>query len=374
MPSPSLATLVGDRENNFNLIRFLAASGVLFSHSFALSSGDKLTEPMNASLGITFGYIAVDVFFLTSGFLISASLLARASLSSFTIARMLRIYPALVVAVLLTVAIVGSAFTSLSVPAFFANPETWIYLARNTTLVSGVAHTLPGAFENTPWKSAVNASLWTLPYELAMYLLLAMVWFVVTSSRLDRSRWLPRVILGIAGTTMALHVAQLDVLPSNAVRLTAMFFTGATFYVFRARVRLNKYLFAFLMLAIILSGTERRIFWLVYPLALPYVVFCAAYLPHGVILQFNKLGDYSYGIYVYAWPVQQMIAARIPGITASTMLALSFLMTLTLAVASWHLVERSALQWKKPRRGDDATPSRSVRGSQALHRPLPPGS
>ncbi len=349
LPQQSLARFASSRDNNFNLIRFIAATAVLFSHSFALSSGDKRTEPLSQSLGITFGAIAVDVFFLTSGFLITASLLARKELRSFVIARVLRIYPALVVAVLLTVLVVGFGFTSLAPTAFFGHAETWVYLARTSTLVTGVAHTLPGGFEHAPLPHAVNASLWTLPYEIAMYAMLVLVWLGVAALRADAARWLPRAIVALALTAMMLHLADQSLLPKNAVRLVAMFFTGAAFYVYRAKIVLDARVFAVAFLAILLAGLSRPLFVIVYPLALPYVVFCAAYLPGGVLRRFNRMGDYSYGIYVYAWPVQQVIASLVPHISAGAMLAASFVATGAMAAASWHLVEKSALQWKRPR-------------------------
>jgi len=343
----SLDDFVGGRDNNFNLIRFIAASAVLFSHSFALSSGDRRSEPLSQSLGITFGTIAVDVFFLTSGFLITASLLARRHVPSFAFARILRIYPALVTAVLLTVAAVGLGFTSLAPSEFFSNSQTWAYLARNATLVTGVAHTLPGALEHNPWPHAVNASLWTLPYELAMYTLLALVWLAIASLRASHERWFHLAVSAIALLTAIVFLGQFDVPAKNGIRLTAMFFVGACFYLFRRSIPVDKRLFAVLALAILASGFDRGAFQIVYPLALPYVVFCAAYLPGGVIRAYNRLGDYSYGVYVYAFPVQQLLAASIPGITPASMLGLSFVTTLALAVLSWHGVEKRALQWRR---------------------------
>ena len=110
----NLGAHVGNRDNNFTLIRFIAASLVLFSHSFALSVGTASAEPLHTSLHITFGQIAVDVFFLTSGFLVTASLLARGSIKTFAKARCLRIYPGLIVAVLLTTLVIGWRFTVLT--------------------------------------------------------------------------------------------------------------------------------------------------------------------------------------------------------------------------------------------------------------------
>lgn len=91
------------RNNNYNLIRFLAATLVLFTHSFALTFGSGTAEPLRNTLGITWGTIAVDVFFVTSGFLIASSFFQRNNVTAFVWARILRIYPALIVALLFCV-------------------------------------------------------------------------------------------------------------------------------------------------------------------------------------------------------------------------------------------------------------------------------
>src|SRR5487761_1170379 len=100
------------RDNNFNLLRFLAAFAVLISHSFSLATGVSDAEPLRAAYGLTWGDIAVDVFFVTSGFLVTASLLKRRSATAFVWARVLRIFPALWLMLFLTVFGMGLALTS----------------------------------------------------------------------------------------------------------------------------------------------------------------------------------------------------------------------------------------------------------------------
>ena len=119
-----LSDFTQGRDNNFNLIRIVAALAVLVTHSFALTVGSGNAEPLRASLGMTMGSIAVDVFFIASGFLVTASLLNRQSAIDFIWARVLRIFPALSVMLFLTVFGLGAFFTSLPAPSYFANPGT----------------------------------------------------------------------------------------------------------------------------------------------------------------------------------------------------------------------------------------------------------
>jgi len=94
------------------------------------------------------------------------------------------------------------------------------------------------------------------------------------------------------------------------------------------------------------SALDRRAFFVVYSLAAPYLLFYFAYVPGGFIRHYNRVGDYSYGVYIYAFPVQQTIAALIPGVSVLSMFLLSASVTLTLAMLSWHLLERYALGLK----------------------------
>jgi peptidoglycan/LPS O-acetylase OafA/YrhL len=258
----------------------------------------------------------------------------------------LRIYPALIVAVSLTVLAVGLWFTSLTSSSFFANPQTWIYWARNITLITNVAHLLPGAFAQTPWLFAVNASLWTMPYEMAMYLLLAGVWLAVSALHKEPGRLFGRAIVSISATAMVAHLLLIGVVSSSAVRLVAMFFTGSALFILRNRVTLNGRVFAALFVALLASTLYEPVFSRYYPLAIPYLVFYLAYVPGGLIRRFNRIGDYSYGIYIYAWPVQQMTVALNPGIGPLNMFVRSFLATWLLAIMSWHWIEKPSLARK----------------------------
>jgi len=163
------------KDNNFNLIRFIAAFLVLFSHSYIVITGDPNTVPLKLLLGITWGGIAVDVFFITSGFLIAGSFYNRKGLVPFILARILRIYPALIVAMFISVFIFGLWFTSLKPIEYLTTIETYKYLIKNIILFFGVNYNLPNVFMDNPYINAVNGSLWTLPFEVKMYFYLTLI-------------------------------------------------------------------------------------------------------------------------------------------------------------------------------------------------------
>ena len=169
------------RDNNFNLIRLLAALSVIFSHSIAVLGLPGNCEVFFDRLGLSAGEMAVDVFFVASGFLVTGSLVNRGSLIAFLWARTLRIYPALWVMLALTVFVLAPALTTLPVADYLRAPGTYEYFWKCATLIGGVRYSLPGVFETMPLKGEFNGSLWTLPIELRMYLYLAAGWFVLAA-------------------------------------------------------------------------------------------------------------------------------------------------------------------------------------------------
>lgn len=340
------------RDNNFNLLRLVAASLVLMTHSFVLSTGRHETEPLWTSLGITWGSIAVDVFFVTSGFLVTGSLLYRRSLREFLAARMLRIYPALWVALGLTVVVVGLFFSTLDFGAFLSEKLTWKYLVRNATLLTNIVYVLPGAFADVPFKNAVNGSLWTMPEEVKMYLTLAGLWVLARLARVNPARWvavacIALAMAGVAGSTI-LFAQGVSTMDFTLVGLGAMFFAGAALRILQDRVVVSHAAVIGLFIALLVFATleHTTAFGVLYRLATPYLVLYLALVPAGRIRRFNVLGDYSYGLYIYAFPVQQALAHLWHGINPYEMMATSFIVTLLLATASWHLIEERALALK----------------------------
>jgi peptidoglycan/LPS O-acetylase OafA/YrhL len=343
-----LSTYANSRDNNFNLIRFIAATLVLFSHSFALALGSGDFEPMRSIIGMTWGSIAVDIFFITSGFLITSSYLARNNIFVFIQARVLRIYPALIVAVVFCI-LIGMLFTNLDVQEYLSNYQTKLYFFKNITLFFGLEFHLPGVFLDVPYKGAVNGSIWTLPYEVKMYVIIVLILGSISFlNKRFRFITLKNTTLLICIFSVGVYIFNhfYDVLPRMYIRLFAMFLIGATFFIWKDKISLSsKWLYA-VPLLLISSLLDKDIFFLFYCLTLPFLVFFLAYVPSGKIRGFNKYGDYSYGIYIYAFPVQQSLAATIPNISVEVMITLSFLVTLFLSILSWHFIEKKCLQFK----------------------------
>lgn len=345
--SAKLADLAVGRDNNFNLLRFVAAFAVLFSHCFPLTTGTNDSEPLSRLLGTTLGGVAVDVFFITSGFLVAGSLASGRGLTAYARARMLRIYPAATVAALLTVLVLGWHFTTHASTVYFTDLKTWHYLLKNSVLLFGVRMNLPGVFADLPFPVTVNGSLWTLPFELRLYLALGVVFWIVGRWPARASAAMRQAVLLIALATLAAWLA-LGNTGYAGFRFTALFFCGASFMHYRERVPMSRLIFAAAVAAATLAAIAGpSAFALVYPLVIGYLTLWLAYVPRGVIRRFNTLGDYSYGVYIYAFPIQQSVVALNPGIGWLPLFGWSASLTLLLGVASWHLIERPALRLKR---------------------------
>ena len=174
-PRYRLADLLERKGNNLDLVRLICSCMVIFGHSFLLTADPAfpfgIWDPVSRYLGYEGVYmasLAVKIFFFISGLLVTNSLLRKKSIPAFLIARFLRIWPALIALLLITVFVVGPLCTNLKPAEYFTERDTYAYLWENFLMLT--SRTLPGVFVSNPLSNQVNASIWTLPYEIAAYL------------------------------------------------------------------------------------------------------------------------------------------------------------------------------------------------------------
>ena len=301
-------------KNSLDLLRLVAAGLVLFSHQHIL-----IGQPEPSFFGLqTFGGAGVTIFFFLSGALVWSSWARDSNIKRFFARRLLRILPGLWVVVFLTMFLLGPLVTTNSLTSYFFSPETLRYVS---TAFLAVRHQLPGVFANNPYPFAVNGSLWTLPLEFFCYFTVC----ILGSLKVLTSR--ARISISLL-LIVVISIFDPLVLSSH----------------FNIHFEMIIVFWAFVFFAFIVPRGTEQASMLVFSACL---VHMALKMPIGSKLT-DRLGDLSYGLYIFAFPVQQLLVQWTLGAGWSfgALLSITLLITVGLAFASWHLVEKPVLRFK----------------------------
>lgn len=341
--------------NNLDLVRFVLAAMVFVSHAHDLSGVAELSM-LSAAISST---LAVQAFFVISGFLIFQSYDRSSTPRSYTLKRIRRILPAYVVVVLGCAALLG-LMSTLPYRTYIADPAVWKYIAANLVFLNFLAPELPGVFQDNI-VHAVNGALWTLKIEVAFYVAVPIcVWLF---HRIGRAPVLIAIYLLSALYAAAMiwlaEARQSDAFMELARQLPGQmtyFAAGAAIYYHfdRFRERPITILLCGLLLLAVSSVTFEL---LLRPLGVALLVMSVAFGPY--LGRFGRYGDFSYGIYIIHFPVlQTLIAIGLPAHSLPLFLLASAALVLLLAVAMWHLVEKRFLRRDSHyRRAADVPPS-----------------
>ena len=350
LPQKTIADALLEKENNFDLLRLLAAFLVIFSHSYPIT-GFGWAEPIGKWTGYRDGgNFAVCIFFAISGFLVTRSL-ARNSVSAYLAARALRILPGLAVVVLVQTLVVGLIFTTLPAPEYLAHPGTFDGL--RSILVFDVRFALPGVFQGHPMDGVVNGSLWTLPIETGFYLLLPLLG--LTTLLGSRRLWILLLVLAAARASLQsfgideTHPGPLAFKGASlymALDFGLVFTMGAALWVYRDFIPLSGGLAVCALLILFAAAGTQAAPWAFY-IAVPYLVIYLA-LARPVVSPAKYVGDISFGVYLYAFPVQQLLFSLFDRAISPTRLTLCAIpLVVGCALLSWRFVEAPALRLKR---------------------------
>ena len=337
-------------QNNFDFLRLLFAVFVIITHSYSLSGLKECDLLCRLSDEQTLlSYIGVRAFFIISGYLIFQSLLRSHSLTDYFWKRLLRLYPALAVMLLITICLAPIVYENPEVP-YLLNPEVWTYVPRNLSLFFA-QFKIRGIFENNPYPAVINGTLWTIHYEFFMYLMVALLW------RIRHNKKALTYILAFTYVLLLLiNVVILDlkksyftVLNTNALANLGFFFaSGALLAVLdlgksKHLKTLTLAAFIGICFSLFLSNSFYQLQFLFLPVLVigfglqktPFISGLAA-----------RIGDLSYGMYIYGFLVQQVLVYYLK-LSYAPLLFWSLLITSIFSYLSWHYIELKFLHFKK---------------------------
>ncbi len=334
----------GSRSSGFNYLRIILAVSIVAWHSIQTSYGEGAVYTALLSPARPFIAALLPMFFALSGFLVAGSLQRSAGLASFMGLRFLRIFPALLVETLLSAIILGLITTKDSLRSYFSNPDFLRYLLN---MIGDIHYHLPGVFQDNPLPQIVNVQLWTVAYELECYIvlgILALFGITLHTYRLLGCVVLFQIIVVIYEIYQG-HFHDTPMIVQGPV-LVATFLAGVALFNLRHAIIYSPWLFAFALCALIGALRFRQgDYCIAFPAA--YVTIYIGLLdPPARFLR--KVGDLSYGIFLYGFPIQQFITTWGQW-THRWYINLAFALPVigAIASASWNIIEKPTLSLKK---------------------------
>ncbi len=333
-------------QNNYDFLRLFAACCILFTHSFNLL-GLSSKEPLMwlSQNRYDFSFVGLCIFFSISGYLIVKSAATAQSFLHYCWKRFLRIQPLLIIVCMLSMLLLGPLVSSLSLTEYFSSFSTWTY-GRNIFPAAGIQFKLPGVFSSNVADQGVNGSLWTLIVEERLYILVGILFlFKKYAAKLYL---LFGVLLNLV-FLLSFFWKQYPFLHyfSEAPFFYALLFINAGI-VYVTKVDLNRFLkfrsgLALFMVCIVSLCMTDLTF--LQPFILPLLVIALAQAK-GIANRSGQWGDFTYGVYIFSFPVQQLLIHYRFATTPSELFLTSFLLVLPLSVLSWHLLEKKILAFK----------------------------
>jgi len=335
---PTLEDLFVGKNNNLTFIRLIAALAVIYGHMPVIVAGMPEDWVAITTRHAYIGSIALDLFFLISGFLVTASILNK-GVKNYVVSRVLRIYPALWVNLILVTFVLGSLVTTLPLIEYLTNGDVWTYF-KGLALTYQGGFFLPGVFTQNH-NQAVNGSIWSVVIEVWLYIIVLFVYLF----GIMRSRALFNTVFFVLLVVFWNDKSYLPVALSSKTNLHVclLFYIGSFLYINRDSVPISPY---FMLIALFLAGITLGTDKFAYGYILLLVTFFCTVSFFKQFAWLDKWGDYSYGVYLYGWPAQQLTAWAFPQFSGTQNFLTASTIALLCGIASWHLVEKRALRLK----------------------------
>lgn len=343
----TLASIAGREKNCFGLLRLLAASLVVVSHAYALTSGSVYAEPLLSTTSYPLGGHAVHMFFALSGFLIAASWYNKPDLTHFLTGRFLRLVPGLFIVILSVILVAGLVAAVRPASTMFGLGEVIRFGARTLFLLDGGGN-LPSVFPQDKTSGSILATVWTLRYEVLCYLSVPLLGLLAFRRKSGAGVF----VFAVLALSMAYLVFKNTDYHSAGIfdhlaRFYFTFYLGVAAWMARKYIRLS-FVFAGLLFATMFFALDTV--W-----SKPLEIICVAYttfwfgsLKFGTLEKVTNRHDLSYGIYLIGYPVQLALIGLLPaGHSPLVNITATMIVVLPLAFLSWRYVESPALSHRR---------------------------
>jgi peptidoglycan/LPS O-acetylase OafA/YrhL len=330
-----------NRPSGFDYMRLVLSTGVIAQHTVNVSYGQQAVVALfHTEARAIFGLI-IPMFFALSGFLVAGSLERNRSLISFLGLRAARLLPALALEIILSALVFGMFFTTEPISKYVSSAEFHSYFLN----IFGMIHyNLPGVFLGNPDPRVVNLQLWTIPAELKCYLVLAGLGFFGIIGKKSLTIWiaiLTQITLVVFAIRSGGNISMLAPIPV----LVGCFLVGVCFYRVRSAIPISTTLGLLSFIATIVLLLVPYGDWLL-PIPSAYLtIWLGTMNPkrNAILLS----GDYSYGLYLYGFPIQQAVATLSWTHEWWINFVIAYPLAVLMAIFSWWSVERPALSLKK---------------------------
>lgn len=340
----------------FDFIRIALAFGVMAWHCVAIVEGS--TASARDSMAWPFAFSILPMFFALSGFLVTGSAL-RLPLREYVLNRTFRIVPALAVDIVFCALFLGPLITSVGLSIYFSDPEFFRYFLN---IIGWIHYELPGVFENNSYPSVVNGALWTVPYEILCYIIMSAL---IALGLVRNWKLVIGLVLIITTTASALYLA--DVQPaqplagkflnflffSKGASLIPCFLAGSAVYLMRDFLPFDGRIAGVVAMGLVALSLFAPPAWFDNPIFIAASVLPLTYLVVWLgLVRLPKLplfdrGDYSYGVYLYHFPILQLMQMKLDFQSWPVLLAAGLAPVTLFAMFSWHSIEKPVLLQRK---------------------------
>lgn len=332
--SVSLKKFESTRSNNLNLVKFIAALFVIISHAYPLCKGAEYNDILSdlSRNSIAFGSLAVAIFFMSSGFFVTKSLLKSKDSKKYLHNRFIRIFPPLWFTLIVCILVCGLFFSTYSLGKYFLSSDFFKY-CLNFILIP--IHNLPGVFMNNIYPDVINGPLWTLPIEFVCYLVLLLAYKLNLVNKKSYKYVALLVIVAFVG----INLIPLSI--KGYIQPCFLFFWGSFYWIYRDKITMNNTYFLISLVAFVLLivlGYGQVASFLFVPYLTLYIAFCLPQCNNRLA----SLGNLSYDIYLCGWPIQQMVISLFGG---SMLVGMNILISIPLSILvgyiTYSLVEKN---------------------------------